>query len=74
MWEIMGGNFSLESCQCFGLKGASGDSIPIRDCTGEEGILVVVCSGYYGLAMDTTSLESNVMTNVMPCKCNVNVL
>ena len=41
-----GGNFILESCQGFGLKGVSGKGIPIRDSTWEKGKLDILCSSY----------------------------
>ena len=58
-----GGNSFLKGCQCFSLKCVPGNSIKIRDCTGKEGVSVVLCSGKNGLNMDTISLDSYILAN-----------
>ena len=55
------GNPSFKDCQRFGPKKVSGKTIPIRDCTGEEWILIVFRFGGYVLEMDTISLEFNTL-------------
>ena len=57
------GNLILEDLQWFGWQCVSRELIPIYYCTRKKWELVILCTGNYGLEVDTISLQEKVFAN-----------